>query len=170
MERIFDGPQFPVVISGDDPSKLEYGFTFDDTPAQSSDDPAQSEAPTQLLDVSAPSQAPALSPTPLFSFDIDHSPAASPVIESGNGGNNNNDPSPVIESGNGGNNNNNDDSVTSFPATSFPNERLKNAYVAFQAWKDAIHSDPFNTTGNWVGNDVCSYTGVFCAPALDDPN
>ncbi|KAF5200281.1 Leucine-rich repeat extensin-like protein [Thalictrum thalictroides] len=29
-------------------------------------------------------------------------------------------------------------------------------------------SDPLNLTSNWVGSDVCSYTGVFCAPALDD--
>ncbi|KAI5397038.1 variant 3 [Lathyrus oleraceus] len=52
---------------------------------------------------------------------------------------------------------------------SFPNERLKHSYVAFQAWKKAIYSDPFNTTANWVGHDVCSYNGVFCSPALDDP-
>ena len=51
----------------------------------------------------------------------------------------------------------------------FANERLKNACVALQAWKKAIYSDPFNTTGNWVGADVCSYNGVFCAEALDDP-
>jgi hypothetical protein len=37
-----------------------------------------------------------------------------------------------------------------------------------QAWKHAIYSDPKNFTGNWVGQDVCSYTGVFCAQALDD--
>ena len=49
------------------------------------------------------------------------------------------------------------------------NERLKKAYVALQAWKEAIYSDPLNTTGNWVGEDVCSYNGVFCAPAIDDP-
>lgn len=53
---------------------------------------------------------------------------------------------------------------------SFPNPRLKGPYIALQAWKEAIYSDPFNTTKNWVGPDVCSYNGVFCAPALDDPN
>ncbi|KDO52192.1 hypothetical protein CISIN_1g035831mg, partial [Citrus sinensis] len=53
----------------------------------------------------------------------------------------------------------------------FANERLKKAYVALQAFKKSIYSDPFNTTANWVDNtDVCSYNGVFCAPALDDPN
>ncbi|XP_022157690.1 pollen-specific leucine-rich repeat extensin-like protein 1, partial [Momordica charantia] len=52
----------------------------------------------------------------------------------------------------------------------FPNERLKKAYVALQAWKVAIYSDPENITATWQGADVCSYTGVFCAPALDDAN
>lgn len=52
----------------------------------------------------------------------------------------------------------------------FDNERLEKAYVALQALKNAVHSDPSNFTGNWVGRDVCGYNGVFCAPALDDPN
>ncbi|GFY89636.1 leucine-rich repeat (LRR) family protein [Actinidia rufa] len=52
----------------------------------------------------------------------------------------------------------------------FENSRLKRAYKALQAWKKAIFSDPFNLTANWVGPDVCSYGGVFCAPALDDPS
>ncbi|PON45087.1 LRR domain containing protein [Trema orientale] len=51
----------------------------------------------------------------------------------------------------------------------FANERLRKAYIALQALKDAIYSDPYNFTGNWVGANVCAYTGVFCAPALDDP-
>uniref|UniRef100_A0A7N0T4B7 Cell wall hydroxyproline-rich glycoprotein n=1 Tax=Kalanchoe fedtschenkoi TaxID=63787 RepID=A0A7N0T4B7_KALFE len=50
----------------------------------------------------------------------------------------------------------------------FGNSRLKRAYIALQAFKHAMYSDPFNTTDNWVGGDVCSYNGVFCAPALDD--
>ncbi|WVZ10249.1 hypothetical protein V8G54_014779 [Vigna mungo] len=62
----------------------------------------------------------------------------------------------------------NDEPLTP-PPTRKTNERLKKAYVAFQAWKKAIHSDPLNITGNWVGEDVCSYNGVYCAPALDDP-
>ncbi|XP_072959104.1 leucine-rich repeat extensin-like protein 6 [Typha angustifolia] len=51
----------------------------------------------------------------------------------------------------------------------YNNPRLKQAYVALVAWKRAIISDPGNFTGNWVGPDVCSYNGVFCAPSLDDP-
>ena len=42
--------------------------------------------------------------------------------------------------------------------------------MALQAWKQAILSDPRNFTGDWVGSDVCGYTGVFCAPAPDDPS
>ncbi|OVA15448.1 Leucine-rich repeat [Macleaya cordata] len=52
----------------------------------------------------------------------------------------------------------------------FANSRLRRAYIALQAWKKAMYSDPFNTTGNWVGPEVCSYNGVFCAAALDDPS
>lgn len=52
----------------------------------------------------------------------------------------------------------------------FANSRLRRAYIALQAWKNAMYSDPFNTTGNWVGANVCAYNGVFCAPALDDSN
>ncbi|KAL4303079.1 hypothetical protein GQ457_10G016350 [Hibiscus cannabinus] len=59
------------------------------------------------------------------------------------------------------------DSVSA--SLTFDNSRLKRAYVALQAWKQAIISDPFNLTSNWVGSDVCNYTGVFCSPALDNP-
>ncbi|KAL4304161.1 hypothetical protein GQ457_10G021170 [Hibiscus cannabinus] len=51
----------------------------------------------------------------------------------------------------------------------FENERLRRAFIALQAWKKAMYSDPLNTTRNWFGPDVCSYKGVFCAQALDDP-
>ncbi|KAF8660955.1 hypothetical protein HU200_057335 [Digitaria exilis] len=51
----------------------------------------------------------------------------------------------------------------------FGNPRLRRAYGALQAWRCAIYSDPKNFTGNWVGPDVCSYFGVTCANALDDP-
>lgn len=51
----------------------------------------------------------------------------------------------------------------------FPNPRLRRAYIALEALKKAIYSDPLNTTSNWEGPDVCEYTGVFCSPALDDP-
>lgn len=50
----------------------------------------------------------------------------------------------------------------------FENPRLKNAYIALQAWKKAMTDDPYNFTGNWVGYDVCSYKGVYCAPSIDD--
>ncbi|KAL4320175.1 hypothetical protein GQ457_18G011700 [Hibiscus cannabinus] len=59
------------------------------------------------------------------------------------------------------------DSVPS--ALTFDNPRLKRAYVALQAWKQAVISDPFKFTSNWVGSNVCNYTGVFCSPSLDDP-
>ena len=51
----------------------------------------------------------------------------------------------------------------------FANERLRRAYAALQAWRRAIYSDPKNFTGGWAGADVCSYFGVTCAQALDDP-
>lgn len=53
---------------------------------------------------------------------------------------------------------------------SFKSERLKKAYIALQAWKKAIFSDPHNFTGNWNGPELCLYRGVFCAKALDEPN
>uniref|UniRef100_A0A7N0V2Z3 Cell wall hydroxyproline-rich glycoprotein n=1 Tax=Kalanchoe fedtschenkoi TaxID=63787 RepID=A0A7N0V2Z3_KALFE len=48
----------------------------------------------------------------------------------------------------------------------FENPSLRKAYIALQAWKDAILSDPFNFTASWNGADVCSYRGVFCAQSL----
>ncbi|KAK9142397.1 hypothetical protein Syun_011797 [Stephania yunnanensis] len=48
---------------------------------------------------------------------------------------------------------------------SFENPRLRQAYIALQAWKSAIFSDPLNFTSNWVGPNVCSYSGVYCAPS-----
>ncbi|KAL0854078.1 hypothetical protein Bca101_059230 [Brassica carinata] len=58
--------------------------------------------------------------------------------------------------------------VTVDPSLVFENPRLRNAYIALQAWKQAILSDPFNFTANWIGSNVCDYTGVFCSPALDN--
>ncbi|KAA8521759.1 hypothetical protein F0562_012432 [Nyssa sinensis] len=55
------------------------------------------------------------------------------------------------------------------PSLVFENPRIKNAYIALQAWKLAILSDPYNMTSNWVGSDVCNYTSVFCWRSLDDP-
>ncbi|KAL0374647.1 UNVERIFIED_CONTAM: Leucine-rich repeat extensin-like protein 2 [Sesamum radiatum] len=37
---------------------------------------------------------------------------------------------------------------------SFENPNLRQAYIALQAWKKAIFSDPFNFTANWTGSDV----------------
>lgn len=56
------------------------------------------------------------------------------------------------------------------PRLNFSNPRLRNAYIALQAWKQAILLDPLNVTGNWVGADVCSYEGIFCSKALEDPS
>ncbi|RZC55766.1 hypothetical protein C5167_014618 [Papaver somniferum] len=50
-----------------------------------------------------------------------------------------------------------------------PNPRLQSAFVALQALKHAIVSDPNKFTSNWYGPDVCSYNGVYCAPAPDAP-
>lgn len=49
------------------------------------------------------------------------------------------------------------------------NPRLYRAFLALQAWKRVIYSDPKNITTNWVGPSVCNYTGVYCAPSQDDP-
>ncbi|RAL44250.1 hypothetical protein DM860_015610 [Cuscuta australis] len=64
----------------------------------------------------------------------------------------------------------NGDALAVDPSLSFGNRRLENAYIALQAWKEAIISDPLNITGNWVGSGVCHYTGVFCWQAPDDPS
>lgn len=49
------------------------------------------------------------------------------------------------------------------------NPRLYRAFLALQAWKRVIYSDPFNFTTNWVGPSVCNYTCIYCAPSQDDP-
>ncbi|KAL2544770.1 Leucine-rich repeat extensin-like protein 3 [Forsythia ovata] len=64
----------------------------------------------------------------------------------------------------------NGDSLAINPSLKFENPRLENAYIALQAWKEAIISDPKNITGDWIGHNVCNYTGVFCWPAPDDPS
>ena len=58
------------------------------------------------------------------------------------------------------------------PSSPLPplNPRLTKAYTALQAWKYKITSDPKNFTLNWCGPNVCNYTGIYCAPALDDPH
>ncbi|KAL6141270.1 hypothetical protein ACLB2K_059560 [Fragaria x ananassa] len=49
------------------------------------------------------------------------------------------------------------------------NARLDRAFLALQSWKRVMYSDPYNFTSNWEGRSVCTYRGVFCAPAPDDP-
>ncbi|KAI3468264.1 hypothetical protein Pfo_024927 [Paulownia fortunei] len=44
----------------------------------------------------------------------------------------------------------NGDPLATDPRLKFENPRLKNAYIALQAWKEAILSDPKNITANWV--------------------
>ncbi|KAM2067131.1 hypothetical protein COP2_044778 [Malus domestica] len=61
------------------------------------------------------------------------------------------------------------ETVTVPDALVFENSRLRSAYIALQAWKQAMVSDPRDQISNWVGSDVCKYTGVFCAQAPDDP-
>lgn len=47
------------------------------------------------------------------------------------------------------------------------NYKLSNAYTALQAWKSAITNDPSGVLATWVGTNVCSYRGVFCAEPGD---
>ncbi|KAM1113509.1 hypothetical protein ACFX2B_045622 [Malus domestica] len=58
--------------------------------------------------------------------------------------------------------------VTVDPSLVFENDRLRNAYIALQSLKQAILSDQFNITGNWVGSNVCKYIRVFRTKALDN--
>lgn len=50
--------------------------------------------------------------------------------------------------------------------SSVPN--LDSAYTALQAWKSAITDDPLKILDSWVGSNVCSYKGVFCASPQDE--
>ncbi|KAK3017363.1 hypothetical protein RJ639_005550 [Escallonia herrerae] len=63
----------------------------------------------------------------------------------------------------------NDNDGDDIDKLSFENQRLRQAYIALQAWKSAIFSDPFNFTANWNGSNVCSYAGIFCSPSPSDP-
>ncbi|KAJ7973759.1 Leucine-rich repeat family protein / extensin family protein [Quillaja saponaria] len=49
--------------------------------------------------------------------------------------------------------------------SSAPNSN--SAYTALQAWKSAITEDPLRILDSWVGSNVCSYKGVFCADHQD---
>lgn len=62
-----------------------------------------------------------------------------------------------------------DNPITIPPYLIFENVRLERAYVALQAWKRNMISDPWNLTANWFGSRVCDYNGVVCSSSLDDP-
>ena len=59
--------------------------------------------------------------------------------------------------------------VVVYPSLRFENLRIREAYIALQAWKSSIFSNPFNFTANWNGFDVCSYMGIYCAPSPSNP-
>lgn len=44
----------------------------------------------------------------------------------------------------------------------FQDVRLAVVYPIIQAFKRTITDDPLNITKNWVGSDICSYTGFYC--------
>lgn len=44
------------------------------------------------------------------------------------------------------------------------------AFIALQAWKEAITDDPLGITKSWVGPKVYDYMGVLCSAPIDDPN
>ncbi|OMO74043.1 putative serine-threonine protein kinase, plant-type [Corchorus capsularis] len=44
----------------------------------------------------------------------------------------------------------------------FKDRRLAVVYPIIQAFKKTITVDPLNKTGNWVGSDICSYSGFYC--------
>lgn len=50
------------------------------------------------------------------------------------------------------------------------NQRLQQAYIALQAWKRVIYSDPNNFTSNWIGPNVCSYHGIYCSSLPNSTN
>lgn len=46
---------------------------------------------------------------------------------------------------------------------SAPEQQKNPAYSALQSWKTAITEDPSGVLKTWVGEDVCSYKGIFCS-------
>ncbi|XP_058722342.1 leucine-rich repeat extensin-like protein 6 [Vicia villosa] len=44
-----------------------------------------------------------------------------------------------------------------------PISKKDSAFSALQAWKSAITDDPLKILESWVGSNVCSYKGIFCA-------
>ncbi|XP_039035045.1 uncharacterized protein At4g06744-like [Hibiscus syriacus] len=53
-------------------------------------------------------------------------------------------------------------SGVSMPRLVFEDQRLAVVYPVIQAFKKTITEDPLNITANWVGSDICSYTGFYC--------
>ncbi|XWS69104.1 hypothetical protein CRYUN_Cryun04dG0150700 [Craigia yunnanensis] len=44
----------------------------------------------------------------------------------------------------------------------FKDKRLADVYPIIQSFKRTITEDPLNKTGNWIGSDLCNYTGFYC--------
>ncbi|XP_028084169.1 leucine-rich repeat extensin-like protein 4 [Camellia sinensis] len=49
------------------------------------------------------------------------------------------------------------------PSGTSSSSNLKNVYIALQTWKSSITDDPQRVLETWVGSNVCSYKGIFCA-------
>ncbi|WJX26013.1 hypothetical protein P8452_14996 [Trifolium repens] len=60
----------------------------------------------------------------------------------------------------GGNNNNNNQNPKSYES---PTSKMDSAYSVLQTWKSSITDDPLKILDSWVGSNVCSYKGIFCA-------
>ncbi|XP_045792459.1 leucine-rich repeat extensin-like protein 4 isoform X1 [Trifolium pratense] len=60
----------------------------------------------------------------------------------------------------GGGNNNNNQNPKSFES---PTSKMDSAYSVLQTWKSSITHDPLKILDSWVGSNVCSYKGIFCA-------
>ncbi|PNY13282.1 leucine-rich repeat extensin-like protein 4-like [Trifolium pratense] len=60
----------------------------------------------------------------------------------------------------GGGNNNNNQNPKSYES---PTSKMDSAYSVLQTWKSSITDDPLKILDSWVGSNVCSYKGIFCA-------
>ncbi|XVF67536.1 hypothetical protein PTKIN_Ptkin10aG0129100 [Pterospermum kingtungense] len=58
--------------------------------------------------------------------------------------------------------------TTKPPRLIFKDQRLAVVYPIIQAFKSNITQDPLNITGNWVGSDICNYTGFYCDTPPDN--
>lgn len=71
--------------------------------------------------------------------------------------------------------NHNNNHITALPplpseteTLQFADQRLAAVYPVIQSFKSIITSDPFNVTTNWVGSDICNYTGFYCSNPPDN--